>query len=428
MPNISHLTNGQKIITIPMPGNLTSTIMVMFSTGSKYENSKNNGVAHFLEHMFFKGSTKRPSALAISNELDRIGAEFNAFTSKEYTGYYIKTASEHLPIALDVLSDMLLNPLLAQEEIDRERGVILEEMNMYQDNPMMHMEDVWEELLYGDTPAGWSTIGTKDSVNGLQRQDFVDYFQSQYGLSNSHIVIAGAIPDNSQTLLEQYFGQAKVNIPQSKLAVVEAQSAPALKLYHKTTDQAHLALGVRTYAYANADEFTIKALSLILGGSMSSRLFINLRERQGLAYYIRANTEHHSDSGYLVARAGVPVDKLELAVKTIMQEYQKLVNEPVSQEELAKVKGLIHGRLPLGLESSDDIASWYSSQEAILSQQTNPRRGLLSPEELLAGIDQVTPADIQTLAQKIFVEANLNFAVIGPYEHLDNITPLLKFN
>jgi predicted Zn-dependent peptidase len=427
MPNISHLANGQKIINVPMPGNQTSTVMVMFATGSKYETAKNNGVAHFLEHMFFKGALKRPTALAISSELDKIGAEFNAFTSKEYTGYYIKSASEHLPIALDVLSDMLLNPILAQEEIDRERGVILEEMNMYQDNPMMHMEDVWEELLYGDSPAGWSTIGTKETVGNMNRADFLDYYQSQYGLSNSHIIIAGSIPDNSQELLEQYFGQAKVNIAQAKLAVVENQTEPGLKLYHKTTDQAHLALGVRTYAYANADEFTMKVLSLILGGSMSSRLFINLRERQGLAYYIRANIESHSDSGYLVTRAGVPVDKLELAAKTIMLEYQKLIDEPVSSEELDKVKGLIHGRLPLGLESSDDNASWYSSQEAILFQQSQPRRGLLSPEELLAGIDQVTPAEVQTLAKKIFVEHNLNFAVIGPYESLDNIQPLLHF-
>ncbi len=422
----SKLPNGLTLITAPIEGSKTTTVLVMFATGSKYETRQNSGISHFLEHMFFKGTTNRPSSHAISSELDKIGAEFNAFTSKEYTGYYVKSASEHMTTAIDVVSDMLKNSLFAEEEIKRESGVIVEELNMYQDNPMWLIEDIFEDLLYGDTPAGWSTIGRKETIKSFTRKDFVEYFSSQYIPSNSIVIISGQVPDNCEEWVTKYLGANNENQKQTKLTTIENQTAPASKLHYKKTDQSHLSFGVRTFAYGNEDEIVLKLLSLTLGGSMSSRLFINLRERNGLAYYVRTGTESYTDTGYLTTQAGVPVDKLEEAVKIIVAEYSKLTTELMSDEELNKIKGLIHGKLPLSLEGSDDNAQWYAQQIVILKQQTNPKRDVRTPEEFLTAIDKVTAEDIQRLAQKIFQTNNLNLAIIGPYENIDNIIPLLE--
>lgn len=425
MYNYTTLPSGLSLITIPLTGSQTTTVLAMIATGSKYETREQSGLSHFLEHMFFKGTTRRPNAHALSSELDKIGAEFNAFTGKEYTGYYVKVANDHLTTAIDVVSDMLQNPLLDAEEIQRESGVIIEEVNMYQDNPMWFIEDLYEELLYGDTPAGWSTIGTKDNIRAFTRADFVNYYQSQYVPTNSVVIIAGQIPADAATWVSQYFTDTNSAKAQSKLATLEAQNAPASKLHYKKTDQSHLSLGVRTFPHGHPDAPILKLISLALGGSMSSRLFINLRERNGLAYYVRTGGDSYTDTGYLTTQAGVPVDKLERAIQIIISEYQRLTTELISDEELTKLKGLIHGKLPISLEGSDDQAQWYANQAITIKQQAsdqNPK----TPEQFLAAIDQVNAADIQRLAKEIFRTDNLNLAVIGPYENLDSINPLLK--
>jgi len=422
----SKLPNGMTLISAPIDGSKTTTVLVMVATGSKYETRDNSGISHFLEHMFFKGTTKRPSSHAISSELDKIGAEFNAFTSKEYTGYYVKAASEHSDLAIDVVSDMLNNPLLEEEEIKRESGVIIEELNMYQDNPMWLIEDIFEELLYADTPAGWSTIGTKETIRSFTRQNFTDYYQSQYIPTNSIVIISGKVPDYCQAWVEKYFNTTGEHQKQEKLLTTENQSSPASKLHYKKTDQSHLSLGVRTFAYGHQEEAVLKLIGLALGGSMSSRLFINLRERNGLAYYVRTGLESYTDTGYLTTQAGVPVDKLEEALKIIINEYEKLTTDLLSDEELIKIKGLIHGKLPLSLEGSDDNAQWYARQAVTLKQQSSPRRDLLTPEEFLKTIDNVTAEDIRKLASQIFTTNNLNLAIIGPYENIDNLTTLLE--
>lgn len=421
----SKLDSGLSLITAPIEGSKTTTVLAMIATGSKYETREQSGLSHFLEHMFFKGTTKRPNAHAISSELDKIGAEFNAFTSKEYTGYYVKVASDNMDTAIDVVSDMLNNPLLDGEEIKRESGVIVEEVNMYLDNPMWFIEDLFEDLLYGDTPAGWSTIGTKENIKGFTREDFVNYYQSQYVPGNSIVIIAGQVPANPEAWVTKYFNTANDKSAKAKLATTENQKLPASKLHYKKTDQSHLSLGVRTFAYGHPDAPILKLISLALGGSMSSRLFINLRERNGLAYYVRTGAESYTDTGYLTTQAGVPVDKLEDAVKIIINEYSKLTSELIADEELAKLKGLIHGKLPLSLEGSDDTAQWYASQAVTLKQQ-NSDKALKTPEEFLAAIDKVTAEDIQRLAKEIFKTETLNLAIIGPYENIDNLKPLLE--
>jgi len=421
------LASGLKLITAPIAGAETTTVLVMFATGSKYENRAQSGLSHFLEHIFFKGTTQRPSALAIASELDRLGAEYNAFTSKEYTGYWIKSGSLNTEKSLEIVADMLLNPLFEAEEIEREKGVIIEELNMYQDNPMWYIEDLFENLLYGDTPAGWDTIGTKDNIRNFKRQDFMDYYQKQYGANTSFLIVAGKIPENLAELSNKYFADFKNSDYQTKLSTTESQSEVQLKLFAKTTDQAHLSLGVRSYPYANDNTFILQIIALLLGGSMSSRLFINLRERNGLAYYVRCQNEYYTDTGYLTARAGVPVDKLNQAITIILDEYRRLKDELVSDDELSKVKSMLTGKLPLSLEGSDEVAQWYARQVILFFQQTTGDKVVLNPKDFLEAINKVSAEDVKRVANKIFIEDRLNLAVISPHQDETKFKALLKF-
>ncbi|MEA3463711.1 MAG: pitrilysin family protein [Patescibacteria group bacterium] len=455
MHSIHTLKNKLRLITVPIKGAKTATVLVMVRTGSKYENKKNNGISHFMEHMFFKGAKKRPNALAISSALDGMGADFNAFTAKEYTGYWIKTEAKQIESAMDIVSDMLLNSKFEQAEIEREKGVIIEELNMHRDNPMMYIEDLFEELLYGDQPAGWDTIGTKENILGFKQKDFIDYLTSQYGAQNIFVCLAGNIPtchceewsgakrnemtkqsrrlqavphaqkvasttgllrrsfvaprnDNIEKLVNKYFSNFQPSDFQDKQLVKEKQCKPRVKLHYKKTDQLHLSLGVRTFPIGHKDEFILKAASILLGGSMSSRLFTQLRERRGLAYYVMAQHEFYTDTGYLTARAGVPINKLEQAVKIILAEYKKLADKSVDKKELEKIKNLIRGKMAIQLEASDNIANWYGLSAVL-------RDKILTPENFLKAIDSVTAKDIQRVARDIFVNQGLNLAVIGPF-------------
>jgi predicted Zn-dependent peptidase len=427
MPAIKKLSNGLNLLTIPMTGAKTTAILVMVATGSKFEDRKTSGLSHFLEHMFFKGTDKRPDTHTITSVLDRFGGEYNAFTSKEYTGYWIKVAKQETKLALDVLSDMLQYSKFDPEEINREKGVIIEEVNMYLDNPIMRIEDVFEQCLYGDTPAGWDTIGTKENIAGFTRQDFITYFKNQYRTSNSFVCIAGDIPKGADKLIGNFFKDWSKGTPKNKLKTKDSQNQPAIQLEYKKTDQAHLSLGVRTGAYGNKDQFIYKIIATALGGSMSSRLFINLRERNGLCYYVRCGAEMYSDTGYLATQAGVPVDKIEKAITIIVQEYQRLTTELMSDEELKKIKQFITGRIMLSLEGPDDIANWYGKQLVIQAQQSGSKQpALMTPTDFLKIIKKISAEDIRRVAKKIFDPKGFNLAVIGPYKAKEKFKKLLK--
>ncbi len=402
-----NLKNGMPVFLLKAPNSKSSTILVMFKTGSKYENRKNSGLSHFLEHMFFKGTKKRPTTRDISGELDSIGAEFNAFTGKEYTGYYIKSQKEKFDVAIDVLSDMLMNSKFEQEEINRERGVIIEELNMYENNPLMHIEDIFESCLYGDTPAGWETIGFKESILKLNRKDFLNYYQSQYGPNGSAIFVAGNFSETKLVKnLEEKFSRFKKNKYKNKIKLVEKQKEPSLKIKNKKTDQITLSLGFRAFPSGHKDERVLKLLSIILGGSMSSRLFIELRERRGLAYYVRSGVELYSDSGYISVQAGIPKNKLEESIRVILGEYRKLKDDLVSDEEIGKAKDLFAGRLVVGMEGTDDFTNWYGHQFPFTDK-------FLSPDEVLKKIKKVSSKDIKRVANDLFVNNKLNLAIIG---------------
>ena len=403
------LKNELRVIAVPMKNANSVSVLVLVGTGSKYETKDINGISHFLEHMFFKGTKNRPGVLDIAEELDSIGGIYNAFTGKEYTGYWAKVDATKLPLAIDVVSDMLLNSKFNTEEIEREKGVIKEEVNMLLDNPLMHIDDVFEECLYGDQPAGWETIGTKKNIAAFKRDNFLDYLNSQYGRQNTVICIAGNIGADTAAMAEKYFADLKISEFKDKLPVKESQTKPRALVFYKKTDQAHLSLGVRAYGLSHKDEFILRVLAVILGGSMSSRLFANLRERKGLAYYVHTDAEFYTDAGYLATFAGVPVDKINESIKTILDEYKKLKSDLVGEKELRRVKDLIRGRTVIFLEGSDSVASWYGRQMILQNK-------VMAPEDYFKKINAVSAEDVRRVARDIFVNEKLNLAVIGPYE------------
>lgn len=414
------LRNGLPVFAINLPQSKTVTILMMYKTGSKYENREISGLSHFIEHMMFKGTKKRPSTLILSSELDSLGAEFNAFTAKEYTGFYIKVPKNKINNAIDILSDILLNSKFDSEEIEREKGVIISELNMYEDDPKMNIEDVFESCLYGDSPAGWDAIGTKESINSFKREDFIKYFSSQYGVNSSAVFLAGNFSEkNVKNVLEKKFSKMSRNNYKNKIKVIEKQDKPNLKIKTKKTDQNVLALGFRAFSNNYKDEPTLKILSVILGGSMSSRLFIELRERRGLAYFARTNTELYTDSGYIAAYAGVSKDKLEESIKVILNEFQKMKETLVTPAELKKAKDLIAGRLIVSMEQSDDYSSWYGQQFIF-------KKEFISPEERLKKLKKVSATDIKKLAKKLFVNDSLNLSIIGEVKDEKKIKNILK--
>ena len=416
------LKNGLRLITAPMKDTNTVTVIVSAGVGSKYEAKKTNGISHFLEHMFFKGTKKRPKTKDISSALDAVGGEYNAFTGKEQTAYWAKVDAKHFGLALDVISDIYLNSKLDPREIEKERGVILQEINMYEDTPMILAGDVFEGLLYGDQPAGWEPIGTKENIKNLSRADFAEYFKKNYMAPNTVVCVAGNIEEGKAIKeVGNIFSKMRKEKNGGKLKVVEKQSAPRILVRRKNTDQCHLVLGARACDMFHPDRFALTLLANILGGTMSSRLFLSVREKLGLAYYISAGYESYTDSGYLAARAGVDTDreKIEKAVKTIVGEIKKIRDKKVSEKELRKAKDNIRGKMALSLESSDDFAGFLAGQELMKGK-------IERPEEILRQIDKVSAGDIMRVAREIFVNEKLNLAMIGPVEDKGYLEKILR--
>ncbi len=414
------LKNGLRVISVPSSSTKAVTVLVVVGTGSKYETKEVNGISHFLEHMFFKGTKKRPSTLKIAETLDRVGGAYNAFTTKEFTGYFAKVSFEYLDLALDWVSDIFLNSKLEEQEIKRERGVIVEEINMYLDTPMKYIGNLWEQLLYGDQPAGWLTIGTKKNVLGFKRKDFLDYLKSHYSALNTIVAVAGNF-DKGEILdkVKKYFNNIGKDSPKSKTEVIEGQRKPGALLHFKKTDQTHLILGVRGYHLLHPQRYAQEILATILGGNMSSRLFILIRERRGLCYYIHTSSDPYTDSGYLATQAGVPNKDVEKVVSLILKEYKDIRDKKISQRELTKAKDYLKGSLILSLEPSDAKASFYAGQELLTGE-------ILTLEEKCAKIDKVSVNDIKKVAEGIFQPEKLNLAMIGPHRNKSQFQELLK--
>jgi predicted Zn-dependent peptidase len=403
------LKNGLRIVLAPMRDTETATVIVMAGTGSRYETEKENGLAHFLEHMFFKGTQKRPTALDISKELDAIGAEYNAYTSKDHTAYYAKVEAHHLDTALDVVSDMFLNAKLEQAEIERERGTILQEINMYEDAPQRKVEEHFEKLLYGKHPLGRDIAGPKKNIKSFKRQDFIKYLNRGYTARNVVVGVAGKInPKEAKKTIEKHFAHIHDGKRPVFKKIKEEQTRPQVFIKHKKTDQTHIVLGVRGYDMFHKDRFALLVLATILGGGMSSRLFIEVRERRGLAYSVHTSVETYHDAGYLATQCGVEHENLEKAMNVILSEYKKIATELVDKKELQKAKDYIKGHFALGMEGSDDVVGYLVTQEVL-------RHKITLPQDHNKMIDKVTAADVLRVAQDIFRNEKLNMAIIGPH-------------
>lgn len=416
------LKNGLRVITIPVEEVQSVTTLVLVGAGSRYEEKKNNGISHFLEHMAFKGTKKRPSAIEISTIIDGMGAESNAFTSKEYTGYYIKSAADKVDVALDLLSDMLTNLELDQNEIDKERGVIIEEINMYEDTPARKIGDVIEELLYGDVPLGWDIAGTKDVIRSVNRQDFVDYMKKWYSTDNMVLVVAGKIdPVEIEKKAENYFaGLTKWDIGTFE-KVTENQTEPAVKLVHKTTEQAHFALAVRSAGLLNfEDRYPLAILASVLGGGMSSRLFSEVREKRGLAYYVRAYADRYLDVGYFAAFAGVDKTRIDEAITVVLEEFKKVVKDgEITEEEVKKAKEYNKGHFVLGLEDTQSVATFFGMNQIL-------EKKIKTPEESLASIEAVTRDEVERVAKKYLDTKAFNLAIIGDFKDEERFKKLIQ--
>lgn len=413
------LSNGLRVILAPMKEAATATVLITTATGSRYETKKENGLSHFLEHMFFKGTKKRPTALSISEELDQVGGEYNAFTSKDRTAYYAKVDAKHTEMALDIVSDIFLNSTLPAEEIDRERGPILQELNMYEDTPVRHIGDVFEMLLYGEHPLGWDIIGTRENIKGFKRADFIRYLNRAYVASNVVVGIAGNFDVAwAKEMIERDFSGMRTGKNPERKRIVERQKAPAVRLQKKKTDQTHFILGVRTFDFSHEDRYVLAVLSTILGGGMSSRLFMAVRERRGLAYSVHTGTDAYHDAGYLATQCGVEHENLEKTIRVILDEYRRIREEVVPEKELVKAKEHIKGSMAMHLESSDDIVSFLVDQEALKGE-------IILPEERFAKIDAVSSEDIRRVAEMIFRPERLNLASIGPQTSAKKLEKML---
>ncbi|MCP6719261.1 MAG: insulinase family protein [Patescibacteria group bacterium] len=414
------LKNGLRIIIVPQETTEAVTVLALVRTGSKYEKKELNGISHFLEHMYFKGTKKRPLPIDIAETLDVIGGIYNAFTSEEYTGYFAKVGASNFETALDWVSDIFLNSTLPKKEIEKEKGVIIEEINMRYDNPMSHIHTLWSKLLYGDQPAGWDISGTKESVGNVTKADLVDYMKKQYVASNTIVCVAGKV-NNALALkkVKEYFSKIKVSDPVKSPKVIEKQLKPKVIFQKRKTDQTHLYLGFRSYNLFHPQKYAQKVLTVILGGMMSSRLFIEIREKLGAAYYINTETYSDPDTGYLVTRAGVDNKKVKIVISAILKEYKKMSNKKVSPKELKKAKDHIKGKTALLLESSDARASFYAHQELL-------EKRILTTKEIFTRIDKITPNDILKVAKDIFQPQKLNLALIGSFKDKSEFEKILK--
>lgn len=420
------LRNGLRVLTIPMPSFESATVMVMVGAGSRYENKQNSGISHFLEHMAFKGTEKRPNAMIISSLIDGMGGEFNAFTGKETTGYYIKSSATHVNVAMDLLSDMLQRSLLDPKEIEKEKGVIIEEINLYEDTPARKIGDMYEQLLYDDTPMGWDIAGEKKIIMNITRSDFEKYLASLYSAHNITLVVAGGVTAKEvEAMAEKYFGKMKKFDTLRYDEVVENQTGIAVLMKEKKTEQVHFALGVRTVPVDHPDRYPLSLLSAILGGGMSSRLFSEIREKRGLAYYVRTHSDQYLDCGTLVSMAGVDAKRIDEAIKVAVEEYRKISNfipiksGPISNEELKKAKEMTKGHLVLDLEDSRSVAGFYAQQELLEKKIDNP-------DDILLKIDKVTLEEVSNVAQKYIGRSPLNLAVIGNFADKKRFERLLE--
>lgn len=417
MYNLSKLPNGITLITVPVAGTRATTVLAMFPVGSRYETRKLSGASHFLEHMLFKGTESRPESTDISRILEAAGAEFNAYTNKDYTGYYVKIDGAKQELAFDLLSDMIYHSKIDAAEVAKEKGAIVEELRMYKDNPTMAVDMLFDAALFGDHPLGWDIGGSPETVRGITRGELWNYYHEHYGPKNMVLVVAGRVDRKLKKYLNYFSRQrpsktahnpkfyarqfTKFNFPKSIPTL-----AARVRVEERKADQAHLILGFPGFPNNHPDRYAASVLLTILGGGMSSRLFVEVREKRGLAYMVHAGSANFRDTGAMYVQAGLDPARLKEAIQVIMAECVRMGAEPVTARELADAKSQITGGLALSLENSRTQAEWYAKQCLFNTK-------IETPEAVVAKVQKVTARSIQTVAARLFKASQMRVALIG---------------
>lgn len=407
--NYGKLKNGVRTLIVPMPGVESVTTMLLCKTGSRNETAEQAGISHVLEHMVFKGTKSYPSPMAIAEAVDGIGAEQNAFTSKEYTGYYITSAAKHLSLALDIQSEMLTVPLLPQTDLEREREVIVEEINMYEDQPMAKAGEEFENLIYEGSSLGREIIGTKKTVRATTSQALRKYLERWYRGGNVMVVVAGAAEHVTRNTLHGMIEEKLGNMGTGDVEpYVSAGGYGPVEQRHfkKKTEQAHFYMGVPGVSMNDPRRYALQLGQIVLGGGMSSRLFNEIREKRGLAYYVKADMDMTFDTGYLTVRAGVNLDKLSEAMKVVKEEMLKL-GETMTAEELNKAKEYVLGHMPLSLEGSMDVAQFFGMRVLIKDE-------VIQPDAVAKIVQNVSLEEVKRVVGEVIREEEMRSVVVGP--------------
>jgi predicted Zn-dependent peptidase len=402
------LAGGAKLVTAAMPERLSASLVFMFGGGSRLEDERHAGVSHFIEHLFFKGTQRRPTSKEIADAIEGVGGFINASTDKELTAYWTRVPAEHVALGLDVLIDIVSNSKLAPADIERERSVILEELRMYQDQPQDFVQNLFEDIMWPDHPLGRDIAGTEQSVARLTRDDILEYADAHYRLPNLVIGAAGAFGETE--LLEDVRRRLSLPAePDGQLIPLppEPLHSPRVLMRRRRTEQAHICLGVRALSYLHPDRFVLDLMNTVLGEGMSSRLFLNIRERLGLAYDVHSFTQKHRDTGLLGVYLGVDPKQAVSAVNAVLAELQNLCDQELTEEELGRAKEFTKGRLRLELESTNGVSFWLAYQELLIGS-------IKTIEEEVALVDAITAEDVRRVANEV-LRAPIQMAVIGPF-------------
>jgi len=381
----------------------------MLSVGSRFEDDRIGGASHFVEHLFFKGTSRRPTAKDIAEAVEGVGGVMNASTDKELTVYWTRVPEDRLELAIDVLFDVVTDSKLALKDVERERMVILEELKMYLDQPQDYVHSLFEQIMWPGHPLGRDIIGTVESISRMSREDLVSYIQAHYRLPNLVVGLAGAFdPDGARAMID-----SRLTLPASRNGSEYVPAPPPLDrpgvlLHRKDTEQAHICVGTRALSYLHPDRYALDLLNTILGEGMSSRLFLEIREKRGLAYDVHAYSSKHRDAGYFAVYVGVDPKKAEEALEAVLAELRKVADEPVPEAELTKVREFTKGRLRLGLESTNSLASWLCQQQLLTSE-------VKTVDEVVALYEAVTVEDLQRVARAVLNQP-MQLAIIGPFE------------
>jgi len=416
---LTSFSNGLKVITAPMKNTKAVTVLFLIGVGSRYEDKNLNGISHFLEHMVFKGTKKRPTVLDISMALDSVGASYNAFTTEEYTGFYVRAASEHFDLALDIIFDVLYNAKFDPAEIDKEKGVIAEEINMYQDNPQIFIAELAKEVFYGAEPLGMQVTGKKETISQFKRADFINWRDRHYTPDNMVVVVAGGENGDWLGKIKQFFDKLTISNQGSYQKIKENQVKPESLVSFKQTDQAHLVIGFRSIPRKDSRRPILKVLNNLFGENMSSRLFIEVREKRGLAYYVSSDLADFHDTGAFAVSCGVDINRAEDAIKVILDEFEKLKKSPIPDSELKRAQENLKGRMYLSLEESFAVADFLADQELLYGK-------IEDPDDLIEQFKKVTAVDVQKFAREFLVKENLNLAVIGPFKEKQKFQKIIE--